>query len=343
MNVIVESHIPYIKGRLEPFAHVEYLPAELITRQAVDEADALVVRTRTRCDKALLAGGRCRVVATATIGTDHVDLDYCGRAGITVVNAPGCNAPAVAQYVHATAAHLLDRLGQRPAELTIGIVGVGHVGSIVERWAREIGYGQVLLCDPPRARREGGDSFTSLDEVARRADIITFHTPLTTTGADATWHLCGSRFLESLEHCLLLINSARGAVADNVALAMALESGKTAHAAIDCWEGEPRISATLLERAFVATPHIAGYSAEGKMRATAMVLEALNSHFGWNAAVPWPSTPLLGATGVTLERARGSYNPLADTAALRDAARQGDIAQGFERLRDSYTLRHELA
>lgn len=342
IRIAVENHIPYIKGALEPFAEVLYLSAEGFTREIVDDVDAIIVRTRTRCDERLLSGGRCRFVGTATIGTDHIDIGYCQSHGIMVANAPGCNAPAVAQYVHATIALFLSQQSSLdPEELTLGIVGVGHVGSIVERWARMLDY-RVLLCDPPRARLEGDSRFVELGEIASQADVITFHTPLTTAGPDATYHICGEDFLRSLARCKLLINSARGPVTDTQSLISALDNGQVGSVVIDCWENEPCISTELLSRAFVATPHIAGYSAEGKMRATSMVVDAINKHFGLDAVAQKPATPLLGAERVTMEGILSSYNPMTDTAALKALSASGNLASGFESLRNHYDLRHEV-
>lgn len=336
MKFIIENHIPYIKGLLEPYATVEYLPYQEITAEAVAEADALVVRTRTRCDASLLDGSRCSFVGSATIGTDHIDLDYCRRRGIAVHNAPGCNAPAVAQYVLSAVGRLMQRDGiGNPSQLTIGIVGVGHVGSIIARWAREIGF-KVLLNDPPRKRSEQDFPGVELDEIARDADIITFHMPYTRDGGDATWHLCNREFVTRLRHCRLLINSARGPITDTDALLEGLNTGKIGDVAIDCWENEPNINPQLLERAFVATPHIAGYSQEGKIRGTAMIVEALNKHFGINAKVPATCAPARGAAEVTLARIMDSYNPLADTARLKSCPEQ------FEQQRNNYDLRHEV-
>lgn len=342
MKIIVENHIPYIAGLLEPYAEVAYLDNNEITPDAVADADALVVRTRTRCNEALLLNSRCRFVATATIGTDHIDLNFCHAHGITVANAPGCNAPAVAQYVLAVIARWMDKEGLNASQcshLTLGIVGVGHVGSIVARWARQLGF-NVLLCDPPRARKEGADGFADIHRIAAEAHIITFHTPFTREGEDATFHLCDEALIDEMKHCKLLINSARGGIVDNIALADALECRKIGDAAIDCWENEPHIDSRLLNLAFVATPHIAGYSAEGKRRATAMTVEALNAHFGFNAAVPPVAAPALGAGNVSLKRIAASYNPIADTAMLRRSA--DNIAEAFESLRNHYHLRHEV-
>ncbi len=332
---IIENHIPYIKGILEPFANVEYLPNDEITPNAVADADALIVRTRTRCNSSLLSGSRCSFIASATIGTDHIDLDYCRRQGITVCNAPGCNAPAVAQYVIASIGNLLRLKGYAPEGLTLGIVGVGHVGSIVERWAKETGL-KVVLNDPPRQRNETDFEGVALDTIAREADIITFHTPLTQTGIDATFHLCDESFINSLHKCKLLINSARGEIVDNEALISGLENKKIEEVAIDCWENEPRINLTLLKKAFVATPHIAGYSIEGKQRATAMVLEAVKRHFELDITIPSIAAPEKGATGISFQKVMDSYNPLDDTRKLKE---NPDM---FERLRNNYDLRHEI-
>lgn len=336
MKIIVENHIPYIKGVLEPFATVEYLASGDINAAAATDADAILVRTRTRCDAALLDGSRCSFVGTATIGTDHIDLDYCHSRGIAVHNAPGCNAPAVAQYVLATVYNMMRRDGITDAgSLTMGIVGVGHVGSIIARWARELGF-KVLLNDPPRQRAESDFDGVSLDEIAAGADIITFHTPFTRTGADATWHLCDSAMVDKLKHCRLLINSARGPITDTAALLSGLGSGKIGDVAIDCWENEPNISSELLDKAFVATPHIAGYSQEGKMRATAMILEALNAHFGIDAELPVVTAPTKGATAVTFDKIANSYDPFVDTRRLKSTPGQ------FEQFRNNYDLRHEV-
>lgn len=310
MDIIVENHIPFIQGRLEAAGHrVAYLPPEAITPEAVKNADALIVRTRTRCDSQLLDGSKVSHVATATIGTDHIDLDYCRAHSIRVSNAPGCNAPGVAQYVLSTIAAL------RPDAHTIGIVGVGHVGSIVNRWARANGF-RTLLCDPPLGLNE------PLDQLAAQADVITFHTPLDSS----TRHMVNARFLSQCTRQPLIINAARGPVVDTPALIEAIESGRV-DAAIDCWEGEPEISHRLLELARVATPHVAGYSLEGKQRATAMVLHAVDP----TLAIDLPPV----AEAPSLAAIAASYDPLADTAALR--ANPG----AFEALRNGYSYRSE--
>lgn len=336
MKIIVEKNIPYMQGVLENHAEVLYLPYQNITSDAVKDADALLVRTRNKCDARLLGGSKCQFIGTATIGTDHIDLDYCASHGIVVKNAPGCNAPAVAQYVLSTIGHWMKKeYISYTGGLTIGIVGVGHVGSIVARWARELGF-NVLLNDPPLRRATNSADYVPLSKLMKDADIITFHTPLTRNGLDATYHLAGHSFIMALQNCRLLINSSRGSVVDNNVLAELIDESSIKDIAIDCWENEPCMDGRLLDRAFVATPHIAGYSIEGKMRATAMVLQSLAKHFDWSLDMPRVELPKEGATGVTMEKIMSSYNPMEDTIALKSSP------EAFEKLRNTYNLRHEV-
>lgn len=333
MRIVIEKNIPFISGLLDGVADVRYLAAGEIDAAAMRDADALITRTRTRCDAGLLDGSCCRFIATATIGTDHIDLDYCRRHGITVANAPGCNAPAVAQYVFASIAEIVK--GSGVAGLTIGIVGVGNVGRIVEQWARRLGM-NVLLCDPPRADDEGQERFVTLDAIARHSDIVTFHTPLTRDGRYPTFHLCGEEFLGVVERNPVIINCARGEIVDTPALVRAIDGRRVGEAVIDCWEGEPHVSLALLDRAVIATPHIAGYSREGKIRATSMALKALCRHFG----LPETDVAERVATGaaerVTLEAVRQTYDPMEDTRNLKKNP------EAFELLRNRYRLRNEV-
>lgn len=333
MKILIESKIPFLHGLLEPYATVDYADPDDITPQRVRDADGIVVRTRTRCDEALLGASRCTFVATATIGTDHIDLPWCAAHGIEVANAPGCNAPAVGQYVFGSVAALLP--GSLEG-LTLGVVGVGHVGSIVARWGRSLGM-RVMQCDPPRQRAEGGQGWCTLADIAREADIITLHTPLTRTGIDATFHLADADFFNALQRRPVFINAARGPVADSEALAEAIDTRRVSHAVVDCWEGEPHISPRLLALASVATPHIAGYSREGKWRASQMALDALTRHFSLPGIALREPAPHAVPEAVTIDDVRHSYNPLlTDTPALR--ANPGL----FERLRNDYDLRTEL-
>lgn len=325
LKIVVDNKIPYLADALLPVAQVISLPALDITADVVHDADALLVRTRTRCHAALLDSSRVRFVGSATIGTDHIDLAWCCDHGIMVCNAPGCNAPAVAQWVFAAIGQWMQQRGIADAQgLTLGVIGMGHVGSIVARWGRMLGF-DVLLNDPPK-----GVGVT-LDELLDRSDIVTVHTPLTRDGAWPTWHLIDAPRLRQMSRCRLLLNAARGGIVDEAAL-----TDWQGDLAIDCWEGEPLPHSTLLRRALVATPHIAGYSIEGKQRGSAMMLEALNRHYGWHLPVPHIAAPAQGTDHVTLLDIMRSFDPQSLTAALKAAPHQ------FESLRNTYPLRHEL-
>ena len=339
-KIVIDRYIPYDGDPFEGIARLVPLAPSEITPEAVRDADAMVVRTRTRCDRRLLEGSSVKFIATATIGTDHFDRPYLDAAGIGTASAPGCNAPAVAQYVYAS----IFGAGLGQPGMRLGVVGLGHVGSIVAQWARSLGI-EVLACDPPReiadhgwdasAPLQPGDSpFVTLDEIAARADVVTFHTPLTLDGPHVTRHLFDRDFL-SRGSKAMVINAARGPVADNAELTRALLRGAVRHAAVDCWEGEPRISRDLLARADIATPHIAGYSIEGKRRATAAAFNALLEHFGSERRVD-PGVPLQAPGSVTRADIIASYDPFADTEALRR------LPDDFERLRNTYNLRHEV-
>jgi len=324
-----------MKGLIEPRAQVLYLEPGDINRDAVRDADALIIRTRTRCDASLLDGSKVRFIGSATIGTDHIDLAYCATHGITVRNAPGCNAPAVAQWVFcAINAWMRQRGIPSTSGLTLGIVGVGHIGSIVARWARQLGF-TILLNDPPREgeNRDGSFDviFSPLEQLQRQCDMITFHTPITREGLWPTWHLCDQAFLDGLARCRLILDAARGPIADNAALLQ-----WHGDVALDCWENEPDISRELLDKCIVATPHIAGYSAEGKQRGTAMMLAALNDFYSWDIPVPAVSAPAIGARDVTLDGIASSYDIMADTASLKAAP------TAFESLRNHYLHRSEF-
>ena len=264
MKIIADSAIPFLRGVLEPFAEVEYLPGTAISAADVRNADALVIRTRTRCDEKLLADSRVKLIATATIGFDHIDTAWCAAHGIEVTTAAGCNARGVLQWVGAALVHLSRTQGWQPAERTLGIVGVGHVGSLVKAYAEGWGF-RVVCCDPPREERERC-GFRTLEEVAREADILTFHTPLDAS----TRHMADSRLFGLIKPGAILINSSRGEVVDGEAL---LQSGLGW--ALDVWEHEPHLDPALLENALLATPHIAGYSEQGKANATAMSVASL--------------------------------------------------------------------
>lgn len=333
MKIVVDRNIPFIEKPLSEIGRVVMLPGAEITPAVMADADILITRTRTRCDASLLDGSSCRFIGTATIGTDHIDLDYCRDRGITVANAPGCNAPAVAQWVLAAIqSHKPE--GRDFSDLTLGVIGAGHVGSIVIRWARGLGM-RVLVNDPPLQEREPeAYTYSSLADIARECDVITVHTPLTRSGSHPTHHLINKEFVSSLRRTPLLLNAARGAVTDTAALLDGLDKGLIGAVGIDCWEGEPDMNPQLLARAFAATPHIAGYSRQGKIRATQMVLDSLSRHLN----LPSPlqaDAPAIAPVPDTITPAQIAYDILADTAALRATPTL------FESLRNNYNLREE--
>ena len=268
MKVVIDNAIPYIKGILEPYAEVLYREGIDFRQEDVADADLLIIRTRTRCDASLLDSSSVKMIATATIGFDHIDLEYCQKHGIEVITAQGCNAAGVLQWVAAALALLSRKDGWTPPQRTLGIVGVGHVGRLVEQYARAWGF-NVLRCDPPRKEREGGD-FIPLEELLSRSDIVTLHTPLDRT----THHLINDRTMALMRDDAVLINASRGEVVSTQALLNAPQ-----RLLIDVWEHEPEIDRDLLAKAIVTTPHIAGYSSQGKANATAMVVRAAAKRF----------------------------------------------------------------
>lgn len=345
-KLIIESHVPHVPYELEEYFDIQRLAPEDFAPATVADADAMIIRTRTRCNAALLSQSKVRFIATATIGTDHIDLPWCAERGITVASAPGCNAPAVAQYVMAS---LLTLFPDGLQGLKIGIVGVGHVGSIVVDWANQLGM-TVMPCDPPRAEREPDFTSHPLEEILPQVDVVTFHVPHTTSSAHPTHHIANASLFNLMRDGAVIINSARGPIVNTPDLITAIESGKVAHAVIDCWEGEPNISPRLLQLATIATPHIAGYSLNGKIRATSMAVNALCATFGIDYRMT-PSIPSGAARLVTATAIAASYNPLLDTANLRQPTMTEHIAthfdpeqfaRHFETLRNTYPLRPEV-
>lgn len=329
MKIVADRAIPHLDGLLEPCAEVLRLPGGEIRAEQVRDADALLVRTRTRCDERLLGGSRVRFVGTATIGTDHIDIDYCRRAGIRVASAPGCNARGVLQYVAAALVHLARTQGWQPAGRTLGIVGVGHVGSLVQEYAARWGF-RLLCCDPPREEREH-TGFVTLEQVAREADILTLHTPLDRT----TRHMVDARLLALTKPGCVVINTSRGEVVDTRALH---DSGRPC--IVDVWEHEPQIDRRLLDRALLATPHIAGYSAQGKANAAAVIVRELARTFGLPLEAWYPAgvTPCL-PQGITWQALCSSIDGRFDIAAQSRALKLRPEA--FEAMRDGYRYREE--
>ncbi len=342
MRIIIDNKIPYIQGIIESLPsettnEVVYLSGRDFTPDMVHDAEALIIRTRTHCNRELLEGSKVKFIATATIGYDHIDTNYCREAGITWTNAPGCNSASVAQYIHSVLLLLEKKKGISLKNKCIGIVGLGNVGSKVCQVAKSLGL-RVLMNDLPRADKEGKEQFSDLEILTRDCDIITFHTPLHKEGKYKTYHLADSAFFHSLKKKPILINTSRGEVIETSALLEALDHQLISEAVIDVWEHEPTIEQSLLKKVFLGTPHIAGYSADGKANATRMSLEAFCRFFHLNPSFEiHPSQPenTIIHASTEVEALLKVYDPHRDSEALKAHP------ELFEQLRENYPLRRE--
>lgn len=349
MKIVCDNKIPFLKGTFEPYADVVYLPGHETTAQVVHNADAIITRTRTICNEALLKGSTVKIIATATIGYDHIDTTWCQANNIEWINAPGCNSWSVRQYIGSLLVSLAKKYQFDCCNTTLGVVGVGNVGAKVAEIAGIMGF-RVLLNDPPRARREKGSDFVSLDTILAQSDIITCHTPLIKEGPDATYHLIDSKKLAKMRTNQILINTSRGQVVDNQALKETLKNGAIKAACLDVWENEPSIDTDLMESLFAATPHIAGYSLDGKANGTLMSVRAVARKLDlplkeWSVKdIPPPKqavTFCIDATQktdfqVVSEAILHTYNIMDDDIRLR-----ADVT-GFEKQRSDYPVRREF-
>jgi erythronate-4-phosphate dehydrogenase len=348
LKIVADDKIPFLKGVLEPFTQVVYLPGSKISSADIVDADGLLIRTRTKCSESLLNGTRVKFIGTATIGFDHIDTAYCAQNNITWTNAPGCNSSSVQQYITAALLNLEHDNHINLCEKTIGVIGVGNVGSKIEKVARALGM-NVLLNDPPRERREGSAGFVTFDTILKESDIITLHVPLNPQGGDKTWHLFNDNVFKKLHKRPWFINSSRGEVAETASLKRAIISETVSGAILDVWEKEPDIDLNLMEEAFIATPHIAGYSTDGKANGTSMVVNSLCHHFNlplndwYPGNVPEPENPVIHIN------CRGKK----DEEIIREAVictydisfDDNNLRQGpdsFEKLRGDYRLRREF-
>ncbi|GAB6012685.1 4-phosphoerythronate dehydrogenase PdxB [Viscerimonas tarda] len=343
MKIIVDKDIPYLRGIVEHYGEVEYLPGAMFSKEAIKDADALIVRTVTYFGKELLEGSHVKLICSATIGFDHIDTAYCEQNGIAWRNAPGCNSGAVMQYILSALIVISRKKNIELKGKTIGIVGVGNVGRKVAKACGLLGM-RVLLNDPPRQANEGTDEFVSLETIKREADIITFHTPLTKEGEFKTMHLADKRFFERLAKKPIIINSARGGIVETEAIKKAIRDNRISGAIIDCWENEPHIDEEYMRLADMATPHIAGYSADGKANASRMSLENLTGFFGLpqeairGIRVPDAENPvidLIALNNSAYNAILQAYNPIEDHDKLT-----GRFTE-FSVLRSQYPLRRE--
>ena len=348
MKIVADDKIPFLKGALDSLAEVVYMPGNQISREILKDADALLIRTRTRCTESLLAGTGVKFIGTATIGFDHIDIQYCKRNNISWTNAPGCNSFSVQQYIAAALLKISSEYQFNLKDKTMGIIGVGNVGSKIEKFAQILGM-KILLNDPPRARNEGRKNFLSINTVLSGSDIITVHVPLNVVGEDQTYHLFNDESFKKIKRGAWFINSSRGEVTDTQALKNVLYSGRLSGAVIDVWENEPDIDLELMQQAFISTPHIAGYSTDGKANGTAMVVNSLRSYFNlplvnwYPENVPLPSSPyiLIDCSGkseeeIIREAVFHTYNIDEDSKRLRRSS------VDFEKQRGDYQLRREF-
>jgi erythronate-4-phosphate dehydrogenase len=349
IRIIADDKIPFLKGVLEPYAEVTYLSGNQINKNSISGTDALLVRTRTKCNQELLSGTQVKFIGTATIGFDHIDTEYCEKNGIKWTNAPGCNSTSVEQYIASALLRISGESGFSLKDKTIGIVGVGNVGSKVHNLADALGM-NVILNDPPRARKERKKIFSSLDHLLNESDIITLHVPLNLDGQDKTYHLFDSETFSRIKKGNWFINSSRGEVVETEALKDALGGDKLAGVVIDVWEREPEIDIPLMHMSFLATPHIAGYSADGKANGVSMIVKDLCESFDiplgdwYPSEIPSPSEPVLTidcsgkSTEEILRRAVfHGYNIIEDDIRLRfDPTR-------FEKERENYPVRREFS
>jgi erythronate-4-phosphate dehydrogenase len=278
MVIVADDKIPFLQGVFEPFAEVRYVRGDEIQKSHLKDADVLLTRSVTNCDAGLLEGTPVKIIASATIGDDHIDKKFCSQNNITWKTAKGCNALAVVQYFTASLLALAEINDIDLNGMNIGIVGAGDIGKSVADVCHSLNM-NVFLNDPPRQRKEGKAGFSGLEEIRQVADIITLHVPLNPEGEDKTYHLVDRHFIDRLSKPVILINTARGPVVESEALKDAIQNCRITYSVLDVWEGEPNIDHELLQMVTIATPHIAGYSVEGKLKATEMTVNAVADFF----------------------------------------------------------------
>jgi len=354
LKIVADANIPLLVEAFGPLGEVVALPADRIAPDVLRSADALLVRSVTRVDESLLARSPVKFVATATIGFDHVDLAYLASRGIALASAQGSNARSVAEYVLAALAVLAKRGGFSMTGQVIGIVGCGNVGGRLALMAEAIGL-KVLRNDPPLARKTGDARFLPIEALAD-ADVVTFHVPLERGGPDPTYQMISDALIARLKPGVTLLNTSRGAVAETAALKSAIAAGRLGHVVLDVWEKEPTIDLALLERVDLATPHIAGYSYDGKVNGTRMVLVALCRHFDlrreWDPSplMPPPANPRvrlpaeLAVDEAIHAATRAAYDIEADDGRLRAIVDEPPENRGkwFDGLRKNYPVRREF-
>ena len=341
LKIVADKAIPFLEGVFDPYADMTYLPGDKIGPEDVRDADVLMVRTRTKCNADLLEGSKVKFIATATIGTDHIDFPYCDSKGIVVRNAPGCNAGGVMEYVFSALYGLASRKSISLQGDTIGIIGVGHVGSLIERMGRALGF-KILKCDPPRAEAEGSFGFCDLEYLLQNSQIVTLHVPLDET----TRGMANSEFFSLMQPGAFFINAARGEVVCDDALKTAIP--KLGPVIIDTWNHEPDIDLDLMDKVAIATPHIAGYSYQGKQNGTAAAVRAVAHYFGITELYEFfPKTDLPENEAVKLELKDLNQGEIASVLQYNYPIFTDDFMlrlnpENFDKLRSEYNYRREV-
>ncbi|MFI3263296.1 MAG: 4-phosphoerythronate dehydrogenase [Rikenellaceae bacterium] len=336
-KVVVDKNIPFISEVLNDYFDVVALPSCEINREVVKDAVALLIRTRTLCNEALLEGSSVEFIGTATIGYDHIDLKWCESRGIAVKTAVGCNAGGVVNYV----LRCLMHFGCEPSETTVGVVGVGNVGSLLNERLKYWGF-NTLLCDPIRQVKEGASEFVGYDEVLANSDVVTFHTPLTLEGEYKTFELLDKESLEKCKQGVSVLNSSRGEVVCEKDLLDAIKENKVSHCALDVWCDEPNINKELLALVDIATPHIAGYSVQGKANGSAIVVNELFRHFNCEKNENWYPENILKREYLKTSweefklRLISEYEIISESELLKT----GEV--DFEKFRNDYNFRNEI-
>lgn len=349
MKIVIDDKIPFIKGILEPFGTVIYESGGAINNEQIKKADALIVRTRTKCNEQLLKNSQVKLIATATIGHDHIDKAYCNSHGIKWINAPGCNAVSVEQYVAAALLRLHNKFQVTLKGKTLGVVGVGNTGSKTANVAKTFGM-NVLLNDPPRARAENSNLFVSFDEIIKKSDFICFHVPLNRDGVDQTFHMVDQHFIESVSPNVFLLNTSRGEVIDNQVLYSALQQKQIQGAILDVWENEPHFDLELMQLCKITTPHIAGYSADGKAKGTENSVRAVSRYFklgldDWKC----PGIPVPHDFEITIDgTGKSDFQILYDVVHYTYPIENDDKTlrtspETFEKQRGEYPIRREFS
>ncbi|WP_434573012.1 4-phosphoerythronate dehydrogenase PdxB [Pseudomonas sp. Z3-8] len=354
MLIVADENIPLLDAFFQGFGEIRRVPGRGIDRALVEQADVLLVRSVSQVNRALLEGSKVRFVGTCTIGTDHLDLEYFAEVGIRWASAPGCNARGVVDYVLGSLMTLAEIEGADLAQRTFGVVGAGQVGGRLIKVLKDLGW-VVKVCDPPRQAAEGGD-YLSLEQIIEQCDVISLHTPLTRDGEQPTWHLFDEQRLNNLKPGTWLINAARGPVIDNTALREVLLEREDLQAVLDVWEHEPTVDVDLADLCVIATPHIAGYSLDGRQRGTAQIYEALCGFLQRPVEVSLAELlPRPWLAGLTLDAAtdpawalaalcRSVYDPRRDDADFRRSLIGTDSEQrsAFDALRKHYPPRREI-